>query len=159
MKEEILKQSAKLTGKVFIAQVGVWWVICLAPVTAMSPGNPTLMLSSCSRASPQSPIKNGRKFRAFQGQRLLNHNRAPMPWLKDIGNGAWAEIQILPVQNFMDFYPLEESRSSTGIRARLRDWIQKYSCSLIAVMPRDVARQAYLLHFLSGLPRSPKPPL
>ena len=81
------------------------------------------MLSSCSRVSPQSPIKEARKLPEFQGQQLLQYNRALMPWLKDIGNGTLAEIQILPVQIFTDgdFYRLEDTKSSIGIQARLKD--------------------------------------
>lgn len=81
------------------------------------------MLSSCGRASPQSPIKEAGKLLAFQGQQLLEYNRALMPWLKDIRNGTSAEIRILPVQIFTDgdFYPLEDGKSSIGIQARLKD--------------------------------------
>lgn len=80
------------------------------------------MLSSCSRVSPQSPIKEARKLFAFQGQQLLEYNRPLKPWLKDIGNGTLADIRILPVQIFTDgdFYPLEDSKSNIGMQARLK---------------------------------------
>lgn len=121
MKEEILKQSAKFTGKVFYhtsrSVVGRLLGTCGCSVPGESHFNVIIPQQGFSSESH----KNGRKFLAFQGQQLLDHNRALMPWLKDTGNRTWAEIQILPVQNFIDFYPLEESKSSTGIQARLRD--------------------------------------
>lgn len=119
MKEEILKQSSKFTGKIFYhtsSVVGHLLGTCDCNVPGESHFNVIIPQQSFSSESH----KNGRKFLAFQGQQRLGHNRALMPWLKDIGNGTWAEIQILPVQNLIDFHPLEDSKSSAGIQAKLR---------------------------------------
>lgn len=121
MKEEISKQSAKFTGKVFYhtsrSVVGHLLGACDCNVPRESHFNVIVLQQGFSSESH----KKSRKFLAFQGQQWLDHNRALMPWPKGIGNGMWAEIQVLPVQNFVDFYSLEDSKSSTEIQARLRN--------------------------------------
>lgn len=97
MKEEILKRSAKFTGKVFYhtsrSVVGHLLGTCDCNVPGESHFNVIVLQQGFSSESH----KKGRKFLAFQGQQWLGHKRALMPWLKDIGNGTWAEIQTLPV--------------------------------------------------------------